>query len=460
MEAWNNFLSLQEAELGSETVNKWLRSLKVLRFDAGNLYLQAQDSFQIIWFEEHVRSKVQSFLYNNNRRRINVHLSLDGAPPKIKKKPGAKEVEAVPPSRFTIGFDSLDPNCTLDNFIPSTSQPLAFKLLCQMTGYSQELQKTLPGRTALGSFNPIYLYGDGGTGKTHLLMATGKALIQQGFKVAYVRAETFTEHVVTAIRAGEMSLFRQSYRNTDVLMIDDVHLFANKWATQEELFHTFNTLHMSGKQILLSANCLPNELEFVEPRLISRFEWGIVLPIERLQKEELAKMLAQKASALSYDIREKVTDFLLETFSSGPKALCKALEALVLRTHLNQNGVHLTPTQISVPFVQHHLSDLIAEEQRGALNPEMIIQQAAEFFGIRSEDILGKTQSRDCVLPRQIAMYLCRTKLKMPFTKIGELFSKDHSTVISSVKLVQKGVDGNNVDISGPLHAILKHVRN
>lgn len=463
MEAWHNFLALQESELGAETVNKWLRSLKILRFDAGNLYLQAADSFQILWFEEHIRKKVQSFLCNNNKRRIKVHLSLKNETPKIKKTTASSpdlrrlEHEVAPPSKFAISFDSIDPNCIFDNFIPSKSQPLPYKLLCQLTDFNQKKQNSIPNQTSLGTFNPVYLHGSEGTGKTHLLMGTAHALTKQGFKVAYVRAETFTEHVVTAIRAGEMSLFRQSYRNMDVLIIDDVHLFAKKWATQEELFHTFNTLHLAGKQIFLSANCLPQELVFLEPRLISRFEWGIVLPLEHLEKEELTELLKQKAAALDYDISAKVMECLLETFVSGPKALCRALEALILRTHLNHSGLHLTPTQVSVPFVQHHLADLIAEEQQSALNPDKIIQHTADFFGIRVEDILGRTQSRDCVLPRQIAMYLCRVQLKMPFMKIGDLFSKDHSTVMSSVKLIQKSIDENNADVNTPLHAIMKH---
>lgn len=462
MDSWEKFLAQQETELGIDTVRKWLRTLKVARFDAGNLYLQANDSFQVMWFEEHMRKKVQSSFFNNNKRPIKVHLLLGENSPSIKEKKtkqSNKVKKEIPESplnpRFTIFFDQLDPLCTFEHFVGSNANPLPQKFLYQLTGYDPTTRSYVAQQPAV-TFNPVYLYGISGTGKTHLLMAAAQALFEQNLSVIYVRAETFTEHVVTAIRAGEMSLFRYSYRNADVLIIDDVHLFSKKWATQEELFHTFNALHLAGKQIILSSNCAPSELAFIEPRLISRFEWGIVLPIELLSKEERAKMLKVKASALNYALGLHIEEFFLDTFTSSSKALCRALEALILRTHLNPTSRHLSPTQLTVPFVQHLLSDLILEEQQNALNPTKVVQHVATFFGIRPEDILGKAQSRDCVLPRQLAMYLCRNQLKLPYAKIGHLFSKDHSTVMTSVKLIQKGLDNKDASIHGPMQSVLK----
>lgn len=454
MQAWEKFLTQLESELGVETVNKWLKPLKVVHFDAANLHLQATDTFQVLWFEEHIRKKALNNFVNNNNRRIKVHLTLSDKPVKQKKAPaklkGTNTTTPLQPAQFAITFDSLSPQCTFDHFVPAAAHLLPYKLLLQTTGCQNS-------KTELAAFNPIYLCGPAGAGKTHLLMATAQALHIQGLKVIYVRAETFTEHVVTAIRAGEMSLFRQSYRNTDVLIIDDVHIFAKKWATQEELFHTFNTLHVSGKQILLSANCPPGELQFLEPRLISRFEWGIVLPLELPQKEEMRDILGSKARALKFALNQKVSDFLVDTFGS-PSTLTRALEALVLRAQLNPT-VKFSPTQLTVSSVQSLLTDLIQEEQQTALSPIQVIQHVSAHFGIRSEDILGKAQSRDCVLPRQIAMYLCRIQLKLPFTKIGEIFDKDHSTVMSSVKVIQKSLDNNEAEVRAPLQALIKSVR-
>lgn len=446
MYAWQKFLETQEAELGSETVNQWLKSLKVVRFDACNLYLEAKDTFQALWFEEHIRQKTHTKLLNNNNKRIKIHLSIANTPAKSREK-NKKEPPAVPASKFILSFDEIDPYYTFEYFVQNEKNDLTFKLFNGLAG--NELNDT-----ELGTFNPIYVHGPKGTGKTHLLMGASHALRELGKKVIYARADTFTEHVVTAIRAGEMSVFRQTYRNIDVLIIDDAHVFSRKGATQEELFHTFNTLHLAGKQIILSANCSPSELQFIEPRLVSRFEWGIVLPLESLDKESLTRMVHKKMEALNFPLHSKIVEFLIETFTSNAKALSKAFEALILRSHMRQSSHTLT-----LPVVKQMLSDLIQQEQQAVITPEKIIQKTVECFGIRSEDILGKSQNRDCVLPRQIAMYFCRHQLRMPFMKIGDLFAKDHSTVMSSVKVIQNGIDKNDILVTEPYQIILKKIK-
>lgn len=451
MQAWEQFLQQQEVELGQETVQKWLRSLKIQRFDACNLYLEAKDSFQALWFEEHMRGKVQSQLVNGNNKRIKIHLSVANSTLANKKSrhqtKGNKETKQIP---FQLNFDELDPLCLFQHFVVSQENQLTYKLLCELAGLSNTTN------TSLGTFNPIYLHGPTGSGKTHLLMSLAQSFRAQGYKSLYVRAELFTDHVVTAIRAGEMSIFRQAYRNADILLIDDVHVFSRKGATQEEFFHTFNTLHLQGKQIILSANCAPQELQLIEPRLVSRFEWGIVLSIQSLQNEGIKNILQAKSQALKFSLPTKISDFLVEAFTSNPKALIKALEALVLRLHLDDN--HSTQ-HLTVTGAKTLLSDLLVEEQKSALTPPKIIQAIAEHYGIRTEDILGKSQTRECALPRQIAMHLCRHKLKMPFMKIGDLFSRDHSTVMSSVKHIQSLLDEDERDITGALHLIMKKLQ-
>lgn len=459
MQAWEQFLQQQEAELGPETVQKWLRSLKVQRFDACNLYLEAKDSFQALWFEEHMRGKAQAKLINGNHKGIRIHLAVANANEKSKKarpfdkknRPFDKKKKEALNAQFQLNFDHLDPLCLFQNFVVNKDNQITFQLLSELAGVSS------PSNTSLGTFNPIYLYGPPGCGKTHLLMSLTQNFRSLGFKTLYVRAELFTDHVVTAIRAGEMSIFREAYRNADILLVDDVHVFSRKGATQEEFFHTFNTLHLEGKQIILSANCAPQELQLIEPRLVSRFEWGIVLPLKSLQKEELKSLLLAKAEALHFVLPSKITELLTETFTSNPKALIKALEALVLRLHLDS---YHTTQNLSVAAAKTLLSDLIIEEQKAALTTPKIIQAVAEHYGIRAEDILGKSQTRECALPRQIAMHLCREKLKMPYMKIGDLFSRDHSTVMASVKHIETVLEKDeHRDITGAWHAILKKLQ-
>lgn len=353
----------------------------------------------------------------------------------------------------------MDSLRTFDHYVESEESVLAYKLLCKITNYDPISKTFIPSEADLASFNPIFLYGREGSGKTHLLMATAHALRSRNLKVVYVRAETFTEHVVTAIRSSEMSTFRLAYRNIDVLLIDDVHVFSRKGATQEELFHTFNTLHLAGKQIILSANCSPAELQNIEPRLVSRFEWGIVLPLDNISEADVLKVLRKKSEALEVELHPTVEQFLVATFTNSRKSLIQALEALVLRHHLkNDRRDNNRSNPITVQAAKYYLKDLIEQEAQHALTPDKIVNTIAEHFGIKVQDILSKAQSRDCVLPRQLAMYFCRTKLKMPFKKIGEVFLKDHSTVMSSVKTIETHVTNDHKEIMSPYLSILKKI--
>lgn len=257
-------------------------------------------------------------------------------------------------------------------------------------------------------------------------MGAAIAMQKSGKRVFFVKAETFTGHVVQAIRLGQMQEFRKVYRDIDVLIIDDIHIFSRKNATQEEFFHTFNTLHTSGRLILISANVPPMQLSEIEPRLISRFEWGISLG---LQKGEMKAILEKKTALWKLPCNEELIPFLLDKFPRNP---ILALQALALRS----KGTHLTPL-----LAERLLKDLLAKEQENALTPEKIVKAIAAHYGITSEDLLGKSQMRECALPRFVAMYYCRERLKMPFQKIGELFGRDHSTVMSSVKQIQKAVE-------------------
>lgn len=400
MQAWNLFLENIEKELGKSTTERWLKPLQIARFDARNLYLEASDPLQISWFEEHIRPLVKR-LTNNNGQPIQVILSL----PQIQEALKPKSSE----SSFAIFPDRLDPELKLENFLTTPRNMVAYKLLC-------ELDKP--------SFNPIFLYGPKTSGKSHLLNAAALFLEAKGKKVFYVRAESFTTHVVQAIRLGQMKQFRSIYREIDALIVDDVDVFAKKDATQEEFFHTFNTLHLSGKQILLSAELPPSKLSDIEPRLLSRFEWGLSIGIEPIDPKEL---LQQKASLWKLSFSPELIQHLCHRF---PQNALMALQALSLRS----KGL----SSILPEKADQLLSDLIQTQEIPVLTPEKITSQIASYYGIKVEDILGKSQAREHAFPRQIAMFLCREKLELAYQKIGEIFGRDHSTVMSSVRQIQK----------------------
>ncbi|MBX9923744.1 MAG: chromosomal replication initiator protein DnaA [Rhabdochlamydiaceae bacterium] len=432
MQAWESFLSTLQKQLGDEAVTKWLRPLKIVHFDACNLYLEAQNSFQIEWFEEHIRSKAKGQFRNNNAHPIKIHLTSAEMEPREKKEKKALPPSSPPP--FLLNKNTLQPEMTTENFIINPSNQILASLLASA---KQKEWKS--------EFNPLFLYGAPCCGKTHLLQAFAHNFQSQNLQVLYIKAETFTENVVHAIRTGNMQDFRRAHRHADVLIVDDVEHLAKKSATQEEFFHTFNTLHSQGKQILLSADTSPSLLQDIEPRLISRFEWGLVLPIHKLEKEDLMRMLKIRCKTLSFPLSEAVLQFLIETFSSNIKSLQTSLEALILRT------ANLRSSALSVSKVKELLLDLMDHEKKIALNPKQIVLCVANFFSLSSEEILGKSQTQECAVPRQIAMFLCRNELKMPFTKIGEHFKRDHSTVMTSVRSVEEKIQKQDKELGSAL---------
>ncbi len=426
MKAWQKFIKNIENKLGKDTADKWLGSLKIITFDACNLYLEAENFFQIKWFEEHIRPLVKKDLLNENFHPIKVHLSLTSSK-KQDQQISQKE------NLFEVKQDSLDPTCTFENFISSDKNSVVHKLLEEVCTQNSSV------------FNPIFIYGPIGSGRSHLLMATANQLKQNNKKVFYVNAQTFTDHVVEAIRFGKMQEFRNAYRNADVLIVDDLHVFSNKNATQEEFFHTFNTLHSRSSIIILGANHAPSQLTDIEPRLISRFEWGISLGLELLKKEDLKKALKKHSDFLKITLNKEIESFLLENFKNI-SSLKKAIKTVALNLHLENK------LEFSILDIQRYLSNLIEEENKNVLTPDKIIDQTAIYFGLRNDDILGKSQTRECTMPRQFSMYLCRELLRMPFMKIGKYFKRDHSTVITSIKAIQKQIDTKNADIH---HAFL-----
>ena len=437
MQAWEQYLKTLEAQLGAETVAKWLRSLTVLHFDACNLYLEAADSVHALWFEEHIRPQLRKSFFNNNHRLIKVHLSIAHDTPPSPQKP--KEKHKPPP--FTLCFDTLDPRAVFENFVaPPNSMAYAFFL---------DLKKE-----TLGAFNPVYLYGPKGIGKTHLLMAAAHVLKGQGCKVLYVKAETFTEHVVSAIRASAMQEFRKAYRHVDVLILDDVHLFARRSATQEEFFHTFNALHGLGRQILLSSEVPPENLEEIEPRLISRFEWGLTLPLEKLESAGLSQVLQQHLHALKFPLSGPLMQLLLDNLGNNPVLLHQAARALAERCRFAKTP----PSALTQESVKTLLEDFLEEEKRLALTPQKILTAVAACYGVKVTDILGKSQTKECSVPRQVAMHLCRQKLELPYLKIGALFSRDHSTVMTAVKHIEKKITEQDPQLSAALAEIQKEI--
>lgn len=441
MKAWIEFLDKQQELLGSEVVNKWLRCLRIAHFDSMNLYLEADDPFQIAWFDEHIRPVLKTKFLSSSSKPIKVHLSISHATASEKKI-------VIPENKPRLQFakDPLDPLMTWENLLLTGANAPIHRLCTELSSAS------LP----LGTFNPIYIWGGQSCGKTHLLTSLALLFKSQGINALYAKMDTFTEHVIHAIRSSEMHPFRHHYRHVDILLIDDVHILSSKYATQEEFFHTFNTLYSQKKQLILTANCLPSHLEGIEQRLVSRFEWGINLHLHPLQEEHLSIMMEQKLQAMQFPLSQESQLFLLSHFKSA-KAMQQALSSLMLRAHLD----HLKPEDLTAAKLTTLLAPLIRDQSTEKLSAATIQRITCQVYGIDLSDLVGKSQLHTHTLPRQVAIYLCRHTLHLPFQTIGKLFSRDHSTIMTSVKHIEtklqqqdRALQGSLQEIKGRLEAL------
>ena len=451
---WDNFVHKLEEEFGAETITRWIKPLRFLGNEKGKAAFEAADSFQALWFEEHIRPRIQDFIDPNTSKEISVIVKVKGQGKK--PKPNTTTLPQYGKEPFTLAFEELDSTCTFEHFIPTPENEIVLRLLDETcTTITQKKIASLSSLTSTPASlidipNPIYLYGPSGCGKTHLMMAIAHRLRRCNVKVIWARAERFTDHVIRSIRAGEMSSFRSLWRTTDVLIIDDIQHLARKVATQEEFFHTFNTLHLAGKQIILTSNCLPSQLQHIEPRLVSRFEWGIALPCVPLSKKLIHNLIEQKATLIQFPLSPRITDFLVESFGANPKSCLKALHALALRLQLGRTPKTTPP----ISAIRDILADLIEEESKNAINSDKVIAAVCQIYGITSTDILGKAQSREYTLPRQIAIYLTRKHVKLPYMKIGELFKRDHSTVMSAIKQIEKQISERQSDVGSMIASV------
>ena len=453
MQHWNQFLQQLEGQIGKRNIDHWLRPLIVKKFDACNLYLEAQDSFQIHWFEQYVRPIIRTKFFNNNGHLIKVHLTLtangEKAPETLEK-----EIEEAQEKKFES--TPLNPQCQLSQFIAGEKNQLTYRYVCNLVSYDLKKKRFTTKTRDLAETNPLFIYGKSGSGKTHLLMAMAQALSNQGKQVIYVTAETFTDHVVKAFRSGDIHEFRSYYRSCDVLIVDDLQVFEKRTTTQEELFHTFNALHTANKLMIFAAHCSPRGLTGIEERLISRFEWGITLPLEPLSSEELKQVIEQKSKTLQFPLSNEVIHYLANQFSNH-KAATKAIEALILRCHIR--GIFKKHShKMSSVEAQMLIEDIVQQEKQNELTAERLLMIVAKHFEITKEDLLSRSKAKEVVLPRQIAMYLCRTKLNLPYLKIGSIFSRDHSTVMSSVRLISKSLKNQDKRVILPYQNIQKEV--
>lgn len=319
----------------------------------------------------------------------------------------------------------MNPSYTFESFIVGANNQFAHA--------AAQAVANAPART----YNPLFIYGGPGLGKTHLLQAIGHHLLslKKGAKVVYLRSEQFTNEFIDAIQKNALVAFRKRYRQADILMIDDIQFFAGKAATQEEFFHTFGALHDGHKQIVLSSDRPPSEIANLEQRLVSRFEWGMTAEIQPPDMETRIAILQGKASRMHIEIEHWVLEFLADKIRSDIRRLEGALMRVAAYKSLSGNA-------LTSDALEHLLRDVLQEQARKAVTIDQIQKKVAEHFDIRLADMTSKRRTASIAYPRQVAMYLARELTPSTLIEIGDAFGgKDHGTVIHACKLVKKRME-------------------
>ncbi|WP_072041955.1 chromosomal replication initiator protein DnaA [Nigerium massiliense] len=326
------------------------------------------------------------------------------------------------PSSTQSGGDRLNPKYTFDNFVIGSSNRFAHAAAVAVA--------ESPGK----AYNPLMIYGESGLGKTHLLHALGHYVRQyyDGVRVKYVSTEELTNDFINAISDNRTAEFRRNYRDIDVLLIDDIQFLESKIQTQEEFFHTFNTLHNAQKQIVLTCDRPPKALEALEPRLRSRFEWGLITDIQPPDLETRIAILRKKAIAEHLTVAPEVLEFIGSKIQTNIRELEGALIRVTAFASLNGQPVDLALTETV-------LKDLIPDGGDAPINPQAIMSQTANYFGVSLEDLCGTSRTHVLVTARQIAMYLCRELTDLSLPKIGQLFGgRDHTTVMHADRKIRQ----------------------
>ena len=325
---------------------------------------------------------------------------------------------------------NLNPKYTFDTFVVGSNNNLAHAAALAVAESPGEI------------YNPLFIYGGVGLGKTHLMHAIAHFILKNNpsAKILYVSSETFTNELIDAIRNKNnitTTEFREKYRNNDVLLIDDIQFIIGKESTQEEFFHTFNTLYESKKQIIISSDRPPKDFETLEERLRSRFEWGLIVDISPPNYETRMAILRKKEELEGYNVDNSILDYIATNVKSNIRELEGSLNKLVAYSKL-------TRSEINMEFAENVLKDIISPNAHREITPDLIIQIVAEHFGITTADISSQKRSNEIAYPRQIAMYLCRSMTDVPYETIGNYMGKrDHSTIKYGVDKIAKDMNSN-----------------
>ena len=429
-----------KSKLGETIFSTWIAPLKFSAVDSQNLNLEAPDQFFKDWVEKHYLGLIREALKNKGLNNLLVKLTVgeDSGEPVIVNKTAEAQIKSFPPT----GLLNLNSRYTFENFVigPGNRHAHAYSLAVANS----------PAKT----YNPLFIYGGVGLGKTHLIQAICHQIKSNGLggtKICYVSSEKFTNELIDAILHRTTSNFRQKYRNLDVLVIDDIHFIAGKESTQEEFFHTFNALYDAHKQIVFSSDRPPKEITNLQERLVSRFGWGLATDIQPPDLETRVAILKKKIEREPVSVPDDVIFFIAQLIKTNIRELEGALIRIIAYSLLEEEPVTLQLTK-------EVLKDLLKEPKR-LITVDFIQRCVAEEFVVSLQELKTKRRNKQVVFPRQIAMYLSRELTDLSLPEVGELFGgKDHTTVLHSYKKIKEDMH-NNPELKDRVEKVIQVIK-
>jgi len=425
---WRTICDNIRERIGLPMFEKWFSSAALVDMSDTRIVFSVPNLIHQYWIEDNYKKQLQAAVETVTGGACAVEIMTrveDLAPAEF-----AVPVPELPPARAqrtgagnaarTLLDSGLNGRFTFDSFVVGSN--------CSYSCAAARAVADKPGKT----YNPLFLHGHAGLGKTHLMQAIGQEVLRQKPRksVRYVTSESFTNEYINALRNGRVSAFRQRYRDVDVLLVDDVHFLGGKQSTQEEFFHTFNDLHNHHKQIVLASDRPPSEIANLEQRLVSRFEWGLATRIQSPDLETRTAILRQKMSDWTVPVEDWILQFIAEHIHTNVRRLEGAL--MRVAAHKSLGGAQLTPE-----FLDTMLRDILEEAESRNISIDYIQKVVAEHFDVRLADMTSRRRPKSIAEPRQLAMYLARELTKSSLMDIGDAFGgRDHGTVIHACKAV------------------------
>ena len=417
-EIWEKTLQAVEPHMNKPSFETWLKLTRPLKMEDNCLIIEAPNEFARDWVE----SRYSPLLISTLRNLLKDDLEMKFV---IKNDLQQKQRVPTPQPLKNIGepsFPHLNPKYTFESFVVGEGNRLAHAASLAVA--------EAPAK----AYNPLFIYGGVGLGKTHILQAIGHFVLQNSahYRVVYVSSEKFTNELINAIRNNKTPLFRDKYRNVDLLLIDDIQFLAGKESTQEEFFHTFNSLYEARKQIVISSDRPPKNIPTLEDRLRSRFEWGLITDIQAPDLETRIAILRKKAALEGWILPDDVISYIAEQINSNIRELEGALIRVIAYSSL-------TNQPITMDLTVNFLKDIIISQQERRVTITLIQQTIADYYHLDPEDMKAKKRTKNISLPRQLAMYLCRELTDSSLPKIGEEFGgRDHTTVLYACERIRE----------------------